>query len=920
MTELEQSGVIGSSGLRFRLLGTVEVRTAGGEVIPLPSHRPAVLLAALLLRLNRTVQTDDLVDVLWDEEELPSNPRAALQIYVSRLRTALGDTSRTMIRTGDGGYTLQADPAQLDLETFRSLVRRAGAAADPAEQVALVTEGLALWRGEPLAGLDAGALTREMIPRLVEEHLQAQELSFEARLAMGDAAAVIPELTELVERHPTRERFWAQLMRAQHASGRQALALSTYAEVSRRLRESLGVGPGPELQRVHAELLEATDTESMVVPRQLPTAVRAFAGRTEHLERLNELLPGAHLGLIIGPAGVGKTSLAIHWGRLVADSFPDGILYADLLGFSPSIEPADPLTVVPRFLAGLGIPADRLPISADEQIALYRSLLAERSVLVVLDNARTSEQVRPLAASGPNCVTLVTSRNELAGLVATEQAEPILLDVLDPAQSRQLLAARVGERRLQVNAQSTDELIARCAGLPLALSLLGAQIALRPRRRLDSFVETLSQAPLDALSTTDGVDVRTIFSWSYRQLRPELAQLFRLLAQHPGAEITVGAAAALAGVPVHEARDMLAVLVANHQLVELGPDRYALHDLLRSYALELCEEQEADEAFERLLGYLVHTGSAAALLLAPGRVPVELPGLDPGVDLVLPSTRDEAFAWFDSEQPNNLAVLRAAAGRADGLLWLYVWAIADYLDFRGRPGYMESELLALDAAVRLGDLRKQAQTRRDLARGHMALREWDDAIRQHELALGIAEELDDDAGIAHGSLSLARVLSRMGEHRQAIEKTTRALRIYERTNYTDARANALNNLGWYHGQLGEYEAAVDYAGQALKLHKELGSEFGRAVVIDTMAYAQAGSGRLDEAIASYETAVAILQDLGRSQDTTDSLRSMAEVQRRAGRLQEARASWTKALGILEAMDHPDAEVVRRTLDELRRGG
>ncbi|GAB2662499.1 tetratricopeptide repeat protein [Kribbella swartbergensis] len=670
---------------------------------------------------------------------------------------------------------------------------------------------------------------------------------------------------------------------------------------------------------MHAELLEATDTESMVVPRQLPTAVPAFTGRTEHLQRLNSLLPGAHVGLVIGPAGVGKTSLAIHWARQVADTFTDGILYADLLGYSPAIEPADPLTVVPRFLAGLGIPADRLPITADEQIALYRSLLAERAVLVVLDNARTAEQVRPLAASGPNCLTLVTSRNELAGLVATEQAEPIQLDVLDPVQSRQLLAARVGERRLQEDARSTEALISRCAGLPLALSLLGAQIALRPRRPLDSFVETLSQAPLDALATSDGVDVRTIFSWSYRQLRPELARMFRLLAQHPGAEITVGAAAALAGVPIREARGMLAVLVANHQLVELGQDRYTMHDLLRSYARELCAEQEADEAFERLLGYLVHTGKAAALLLAPGRDPVELPGLDPGVETVQLSTREDAFAWFDSEQPNSLAVLRAAAGRADGLLWLYVWTIADYLDFRGRPGYMESELLALEAAVRLGDLRKQAQTRRDLARGHMALRRWDDALRQHALALGIAEELGDDAGVAHGSLSQARVLSRIGEHREAIEKTMRALRIYERTGHVEARANALNNLGWYYGQLGEYDAAVDYAQQALKLYEEQDSEYGRAVVSDTMAFALAGSGRLDEAIAGYATAVAIVRALGRRHETAECLMSMAQVQELAGRRDAARASWSEALEILEAMDHPDAEAARRALDRLRPG-
>ncbi|MEV5966897.1 BTAD domain-containing putative transcriptional regulator [Kribbella sp. NPDC051952] len=914
VTELERDAVV---GLRFRLLGTVEVRTADGAVVPLPSHRPALLLAALLLRLNRTVRTDDLVDVLWGDDELPTNPRAALQIYISRLRTALGDSGRTMIHTGDGGYSLHADPAQLDLEVFRALVRKAPKTADPAATVEILTEALALWRAEPLAGLDTSALTREMIPRLLEEHLQAQELYFDARLIQGDASGVIPELTELVERHPTRERFWGQLIRAHRASGRPALALSTYGEVSRRLRDLLGVGPGPELQRLHAELLATTDTDSMVVPRQLPTAIRTFSGRTEPLGQLDGLLPGAGLGLIIGPAGVGKTSLAIHWATQVADNFPDGILYADLLGFSSVTEPADPHSVLPRFHAALGIPPDRIPPTAEEQIALYRSLLAERSVLVVLDNARTSDQVRPLAATGPRCLTVVTSRNELAGLVATEQARPILLDVLDPSQSRQLLAARVGEPRLLADAVSTDALIDRCAGLPLALSLLAAQISLRPRRELGSFVETLREDPLDALSTADGIDVRTVFSWSYRELRPELARLFRLLSQHPGAEISLGAAAALAGVRVRDAQAMLAVLVANHQLIEIAPDRYVLHDLLRAYAHELCDEQEADEAFERLLGYLVHTGSAGARLLAPGRVPVELPDLDPEVELVLPTTREEAFEWFDSEQPNSLAVLRSAAGRADGLLWLYVWALADYLDFRGRSGYMESQTLALEASVRLNDPHKQAQTRRDLARGHMALRQWDNAIRQHELALGIAEELDDEAGIAHGSLSLARVLTRLGEHRQAIERTSRALRIYERLGLVDPRANALNNLGWYHAKLGEYDVAVDYAQQSLKLYSELDSEFGRAVVGDTMAFALAGQGRLDEAIASYAMSVGLLRVLGRRLDTAETLVSMAETQAQAGQLEAARASWTEALEIFETLDHPDAKTVRRTLDQHR---
>ncbi|MFF0345479.1 BTAD domain-containing putative transcriptional regulator [Kribbella sp. NPDC004875] len=895
------------------MLGAVEVRSADGDVVPLPSHRAVVLLAALVLRVNRTVWIDELVDLIWAADDLPSNPRAALQIYVSRLRTALGDTERTVIRTDSGGYSLHVDPAQVDLEVFRSLVRRATDLDEPAARIEPLTRALALWRGQPLAGLDT-TLTREVIPRLDEEHLQARELSFDARLAVGESSELVPELTELTERHPTRERFWAQLIRAHRASGRPALALSTYGVVADRLRDLLGADPGRELQRLHAELLTAADTEAGVVPRQLPSGVRSFTGRTEHLRRLDELLPTASLALLIGPAGVGKTSLALHWARRVADRFPDGILYADLLGFSPAAETADPHAVLTRFLGALGTPPERLPSTVDEQIALYRSVLADRSVLVVLDNARTVEQVRPLATTGVRCCTVVTSRNELAGLVATEQAEPVRLDVLDAAQSKQLLMARIGAERCDSDPASIEALVERCAGLPLALSLLAAQIALRPRRSLQSFVTALGDGPLDALATSDGVDVRTIFSWSYRQLRPELARMFRLLSQHPGAEITLGAAAALAGVPLPEARRMITVLVANHQLIEIAPDCWVLHDLLRAYGQELCAAEEAGAAFERLLGYLVHTGHAAAMLLAPGRVPVELPERTDGVDLAAPTTRDEAFAWFDAEQANSLAVLRAAAGRDDVLLWLYVWTIADYLDFRGRSGYMQSQRLALEAAVRIGDLSKQAQTRRDLARGHMALREWDEAIRQHELALGIAEEIGDEAAIAHGSLSLARVLTRTGDHRQAIEKTSRALRIYERTGHGSARANALNNLGWYHAKLGEYQTGLDYAQQALKLYSEQDSDFGRGVVSDTAGYALAGLGRLEEAIASYAAAADIMRGLGRRGDTADCLMSLAETQERAGQAEAARDSWAAALEILDELDHPDAEVARRALD------
>ncbi len=904
----------GLDGLRFRLLGPVGA-FAGTEPVELASHRPRVLLAALLLRVNQTVPIDELVEILWDE--LPSRPRPALQVYISRLRAAFGDTDRTLIRTTRAGYSITTDPERIDLIQFRQLVDQAVAHKTLATRAELLKEALGLWSDQPLAGLDSSALTRDLVPRLEEERLRAVELDLETRLELGDHLTAVPQLLELVERHPTREHLWSLLMRAQHASGRPADALVTYSEVSRRLAELLGTGPGPELQKIHQTLLEASEPGSVVIPNQLPIGVRTFSGRAADLDRLDQLLAraaGPRLGVVIGPAGIGKTTLAIHWARQVTDSFPDGVLYADLRGFASSAESATPASVLTRFLAGVGFPADQVPAELDEQIALFRSVLASRSVLVLLDNARSAAQVRPLLATGPRCLTVVTSRSELGGLVAQEQAEPFRLELLRPAEARQLLVARVGPGPIGQEPVAAGELVDRCAGLPLALALVAAQIGLRHRLPLAAHLRALRQTPLDALSTGGSSDLRTIFSWSYHQLSPEAARMFRLLGSHPGPDLTVEAAAALAGVPVREADRLLGELVSAHQVIETGEDSYALHDLLRSYAIELCERTEGEEAFTRLVDYYVHTGLAAALALAPTRDLIELPAPDPLLDLIVPADREQAFQWFDREQNNHLAVLRAAAGRCDEKVWQLVWTLADYHDNRGRwTSWLDSQTLALKAAIRLDARQWQAQSRRALARAHLRLQHWDEAIRQHELALGLAEELGDDSSLAHGHLGIARVLSRQRLHRRAIEHTAQALAIYERIGHRSGAANALNNIGWYHAVLAEYDQTLESCGRALRMFRELGELEGEADTLDSIAYAQTHLGHLDEAIAIYRSATDLQRALGRQYETAQTLISLGEALEKSGNVAEARTNWQQAAVILDSLNHPEAAAVHARL-------
>ncbi|MFS8101556.1 winged helix-turn-helix domain-containing protein [Lentzea alba] len=574
--------------VEYRVLGPLEV-LLDGVPVAVPAGRCHVLLAVLLLRPNQFISADDLIDRVW-EGEPPSAARAhkTLQMVVRRLRVALGEAD--CVRTRPGGYQAAVDPDQLDLLRFRALVGSGdfGAAS-------------ALWRGSVLGNVPSERLHREDVPQLVNERLTVLERRIDADLDRGLAGELVAELRSLCAEHPLREPFWRHLMLALYRSAQQAEALAAYQDVREKLADELGIDPGPELQELHQQILRAEVSPGRrQVPRQLPAGVRNFVGRDPELALLAK--PSA-VTVVHGVGGVGKTALVLRWAREVREEFPDGDLYVNLRGFDPEAQPIDPAVAAEMLLVGLGV--EDVPLGAEARFALLRTTLVDRRLLLVLDNAASPRQVLPLLPGSAGVRVVITSRNQLRALVSQHDAATIGLQQLDFDAARSLLAAVLGEQRLDAEPEPAREIVECCAGLPLALRVFAERVSRFPDTSLREFVDELGAARLDALSDFEDVDVRAVFSWSYRALDDESARMFRLLSVHPGPDFDVSAAAALAGVSVAQARRLLERLVADHLVQSRSPGRYDFHDLLRAYAVELCGDDEA--AALRLTEWYVHT-------------------------------------------------------------------------------------------------------------------------------------------------------------------------------------------------------------------------------------------------------------------------------------------------------------------------
>jgi DNA-binding SARP family transcriptional activator len=930
--------------MRLGLLGPLVIHH-GGAPIAVPAARQRTLLAVLLVNANHVVSADELADIVWDGTP-PATARVTVRGYVRRLRLLLGPAMGARIITRATGYTGEFDAAELDLLRFDELYTGGGAALRagswPQCSEALGA-ALRLWRDKPLCDVPCPRLQREEVPRLDQMRLQAIEWRTEAELHLGRHDVLIPELRNLVAEQPLRERFHAQLMTALSRSGRQAEALAAYQQARQVLVEELGIEPGPELRELHQRVLRqepepeperaglppSPAAEHVAVPRQLPSPVRHFVGRQAELDTLTELLEEAGrereavvVSAISGTPGVGKTALAVHFARRAAGCFGDGQLYVNLHGFGPEGTPVSPAEAIRGFLDAFGIPLPEAQATLDAQAAAYRSLLADKRILILLDNARDEKQVRPLLPSGPGCLVIVTSRNELAGLAATEGARLLSLDVLADAEAREMLDRHIGPTRTHAEPRAVNDLTRLCAQLPLALAVGAARANARPRFPLAVLADELCDAAgrLDALDTGDpAATVRAVFSWSYRNLNAATATMFRFLGLHPGPDISVPAAASLAAVSVDLARGQLAELARCHLLNELTPGRYAAHDLLRAYATEqsaaVDDEAVRRSALARVLDHYLRTAHAAVYALYPSREPSALPPAQPGACPEQLSGHRQAVAWFEAEYQVLLsAIALAARAGFDVYACGLPWAIWELVDRRGNWQAQDGiQRIALAAAIRLDDKARQATIRRLLALACARLAQYHEALGYLAESLEFYQQRGDRLGEARIHQSFSWVLEHQDRPADALRHGEQALSLFQALDHRIGQAVALNTVGWNHALLGDHEPATTFCRQALTLSRELGNRLGEAAAWHSLGYAEHGLGRLGQAVVSYQHAITIMRELGDYFHEAKVLNSLGDTHRAAGDLLLAREAWQQAVAILDRLHHPDADPVRAKL-------
>jgi DNA-binding SARP family transcriptional activator/DNA-binding XRE family transcriptional regulator len=918
----------GRPAVSISLLGPLVV-----QPVDLAALKQRSLLALLALHHGTVVSRDEIADVLWDEQPPTSWP-SLVHTYVARLRKVLPDRA---IAAAHNGYLLCVQDIELDLVEFDDRVAQAHRLrrdGDPDTAEKEFAAALGLWRGRVLADLPDRLRTSPTSTALTTRRLSAALAHADVACDLGRYDQAVTSLRALADAEPLHEGLHARLMLALTGSGNQSAALLLFQEIRDRLDEELGVVPGAELQQAHQDVLRqdvrpARTRATTPIPRQLPPRPRWFTGRERELAALDTAVDTGAGGAVVisalaGSGGIGKTWLALHWAHRNADRFPDGQLFVDLRGFAPDGQPLPATVAVRGFLDAFGVEASRIPQDLDAQVALYRSLIAERRMMVVLDNAADTAQVTPLLPGTSTCTVLVTSRDRLPGLIASHGARPLTVDVLSDPQAHDLLAARLGAARLAAESASVDELVAWCGGIPLALSIVAGRAEAFPDVPLAELAGQLRDAAsrLGVLDEGDpAASLPAVLSWSYAALSTELAEVFGLLGSVPGPDISLPAAASLTGLPVDRAEADLRALRRVSLISEHAPGRWRMHDLVGLYATQRAGEDLSVEAIEaalrRLVDFYLHSAHHADRLTAPSR---RLQVLGPPAEGCTPETvRDNASAsaWVATEMHCLTAANQLAFDRG----WdLKVVQLTKTMVMFHRWSCLLQESIAmcalgLAASLRMGDLHLQSNNHTLLGQAYRHAGQWDRSFAHLRQGLALAERIDDAAGQADITHAISALCSARGDYEGALANATRALRTYQELDESPKlQARLHNTIGWTHALLEQYDQAREFCETALRINQEHDDPDGEANVSDSLGYIAHHTGRYAEALDYYGRALAMFQALGNAYQAADAHLAVGDIHAALGDDARARSAWELAFEHYQAQQRPDeARNVRERL-------
>jgi DNA-binding SARP family transcriptional activator/tetratricopeptide (TPR) repeat protein len=921
------------------VLGPVEARV-GGELVMLPV-KPRTLLAVLALDAGRMASRDRLMAALWPVSP-PASAVRVLRTYVSAVRQSLllpgvglsgleltGLELPRLVAVG-GGYRLEVAPADVDQLVFVGLAargRQALADGDAATALRLLDQALGLWRGDPAEDVTVDDQTGLICAGLAERRLLAEEDRSEAGLLLGRGAELVAGLRALAAAHPLRERLWGQLMSVLYQTGQQAAALAAYQQVRALLAAELGVEPGPGLRELHQQILAGqvcavpqptVRAVPVPAPRQLPADTSCFTGRAAELGQLDGALgtsvaKTSPVTVLTGTAGVGKTALAVHWAHQAAGRFPDGQLYVNLRGYDAE-DPMQPGAALDSCLRALGMAGPAIPAGTQDKAAAYRSLLADRAMLIVLDNAADAEQVRPLLPAGPACAALVTSRDTLAGLIARDGAVPVRLDLLPLDDAVALLTGLIGERAA-ADPEATARLAACCCRLPLALRIAAELATGRPGVPLVAQAGELEQRQRHLELLEAGGDrqtaVREVFAWSVRRLDPAAARGFAAAALHPGPDLDAWTLAAMTGTGQQEADRILRHLARTCLVQPVGTSRYTMHDLLRAFGRELsCDTGVIDThaALTGLLGYLRSAAAAAVDILYPAEVG-QRPRV-PAPAAVLPSLADDqaARAWLDAERETIFAVASHPVDDGHGHAITLADIVHQYLAVGGY--YTEAVAIhrsALRAAELAGDPRDQAHALIHLGHIYRPQSSYQQALRCFERALDLARRSEDRLTEYEVLFGLATIHQLQGRYPRAADYYRQILRLGRSAGSEYFRILGLFGLGSIALDTGRYAQATRQLQQVANVCRATGERIVLAPTLGNLGYLHLLQGHYREATELLEQCVAICRDTGNHVNGAFATCNLALAGLRQGQYRQPEAQLRAALARFRANGHRSGE-------------